>query len=294
MVEWRPLMGILPPLTDSEWQRVYNLYQSSPEYAQINSGIGIDGFKNIFFWEYVHRLLGRLIGIAFTLPLIVFAAFSMIPKGFWGRLIALLMLGGMQGGIGWWMVKSGLVDNPDVSQYRLAIHLSVAVLILGLLIWTALDLIEGKAQRPHGLTALTLGLLGVTIIAGAFVAGLDGGKLYNEYPLMGAGLVPIEYGEGGVVDAFENPASAQFHHRIMGLVMVLAAAMLWHKARQYEGLSFRANVMVMAVIVQFLLGLMTLLYAVPVSLGVLHQAGGGILLMAMTWVAHGLSRLPKM
>ncbi|MCE2516503.1 MAG: COX15/CtaA family protein [Alphaproteobacteria bacterium] len=292
MVEWRPLMGILPPLNEAEWQRVYGLYQASPEYIHINTGIGIDGFKTIFFWEYVHRVLGRLIGLAFALPLAVFAVMKIIPKGYGLRLVVLLGLGGFQGLIGWWMVKSGLVDDPAVSQYRLATHLSTALIILGLLVWTALDLKDGKATAPRGHAAGIIGLLGITIIAGAFVAGMDAGKLYNEYPLMGDGFVPIEYGEMGASDAFENPASAQFHHRILALLMVAGIITLWHKALK-AGLAGRGHAMLAAVTAQFLLGVMTLLYAVPVSLGTLHQAGAALLLMATVWVAHGLGRQAK-
>lgn len=288
MVEWRPLMGILPPMNSAEWQRVYELYQASPEYIHVNTNIGLEGFKTIFFWEYVHRVLGRLIGLAFALPLAIFALRRMIPSGFGLRLTILLALGGFQGLIGWWMVKSGLVADPEVSQYRLATHLGTALLILGLLVWTALDLKDGVARAPRGHTAGILGLLAITIIAGAFVAGMDAGKLYNEYPLMGDGLVPIEYGELGAVDAFENPASAQFHHRILAVIMVLGVITLWRKAKA-AGLTLRGNAMLAVVTAQFLLGIMTLLYAVPVSLGTLHQAGAALLLASLVWVAHGLS-----
>lgn len=291
MVEWRPLMGILPPMSDVEWQRVYGLYQASPEYIHINTEIGLEGFKTIFFWEYVHRVLGRLIGLAFALPLLVFMVMRAIPKGFGLRLTLLLALGGFQGLIGWWMVKSGLVDDPAVSQYRLTTHLSTALIILGLLVWTALDLKDGKASAPRGHAAGVIGILAITIIAGAFVAGMDAGKLYNEYPLMGDGFVPIEYGEEGMMDAFENPASAQFHHRILALVMVGGVIALWRRARRH-GLNAQSHAMAAAVMVQFLLGIFTLLYAVPVSLGTLHQAGAAILLMTIIWTSHGLSR-PK-
>lgn len=288
MVEWRPLMGILPPLSDAEWQRVYMLYQASPEYIHINDDMDLAGFKTIFFWEYVHRVLGRVIGLAFALPLAVFAFRKMIPQGYGFRLGLLFILGGMQGVIGWWMVKSGLVNDPEVSQYRLATHLSMALLILALLTWTALDLKDGRAPAPKGHLAGVIGILGITIIAGAFVAGMDAGKLYTEYPLMGEGFVPIEYGDEGALDAFENPASAQFHHRILALLVVLGVVTLWRRALK-SGLTLRSNLMLGAVGVQFVLGVLTLLYAVPVSLGTLHQAGAATLLIFTTAVAHGLS-----
>lgn len=289
MVEWRPLMGILPPLSEAEWMRVYTLYQDSPEYKHINFDMDLAAFKTIFFWEYVHRVLGRLIGLAFGLPLLFFAIRKMIPQGYGLRLTLLLAFGGFQGVIGWWMVKSGLVDNPDVSQYRLATHLSTALLILALLVWTGLDLKDGRAPKPSGHVMGVIGILAITIVAGAFVAGMDAGKLYNEYPLMGDGFVPVEYGELGAKDAFENPASAQFHHRILALLVVVGVLTIIRRALK-AGLAIRAYAMMGAVTAQFILGIATLLYMVPVSLGTLHQAGAAFLLITLMWSAHGLSR----
>lgn len=288
MVEWRPLMGILPPMSEAEWQRVYALYQASPEYVQINIDMDLESFKNIFFWEYVHRLFGRLLGFAFALPLAIFALKKMLPKSLSLRLFTLLFLGGLQGIIGWWMVKSGLIADPEVSQYRLAIHLSLALLILALLVWTFLDVKDGHASPPKGHLAVVLGILTITIIAGAFVAGMDAGRLYTEYPLMGEGFIPIEYGEEGLLDAFENPASAQFHHRILAILAVLSLFTLWHRALK-SGLALRGNLMLCAVFLQFMIGILTLLHAVPVSLGALHQAGAATLLVLAVAVAHGLS-----
>ena len=193
MVEWRPLIGTLPPLTAAEWERVYALYVASPEYASFNFGMDMAGFKQIFFWEYFHRLWGRLLGVAFVGPLLFLMLTSRIPNGFGGRLFLLLVLGGVQGVIGWWMVKSGLSDDATVSQYRLATHLGMALLIFGLLIWVALDLRDGRSHRPSGHGLGSLIMVAVTILAGALVAGMDAGLLYNEYPLMGDGLVPVEY-----------------------------------------------------------------------------------------------------
>ena len=294
MVEWRPLMGTLPPLTDAEWNRVFSLYRQSPEYLEINTGMTLAEFKRIFFWEFFHRLLGRLIGLAYGLPLLGFMIFRAVPPGMLGRLLLLLLLGGLQGGIGWWMVTSGLADDPMVSQYRLAVHLGMALLIFGLLLWTALDLADGPAPAPFGVSsagypAFCLVLLGLTILAGAFVAGLDGGLLYNEYPLMGNGLVPIEYGEMGLLDAFENPASAQLHHRLLALTTVVAIAGLWWYGLK-AGLASRSHVVLAAVLLQFLLGIITLLHAVPVSLGTMHQGGAVVLLGSVLWLVHGLSR----
>ncbi len=287
MVEWRPLIGILPPLTEAEWLRVFRLYQASPEFQEINFDMDLGGFKVIFFWEYVHRVWGRLLGLAFGLPLLFFWIAGRIPKGYGLTLLSLLALGGLQGLIGWWMVTSGLVENPAVSQYRLATHLSIALLILVMLLWTALNLRFGRSKRPSGHAAAALLLVSLTIVAGAFVAGMDAGLLYNEYPLMGNGLIPVEYGENGMSDPFENPASAQFHHRWIAVLAVLAVAGMWFSGLR-KGLGILVHIMAAIVIGQFLLGLTTLLLGVPVWAGALHQAGAVLLLSIVLIVAHRL------
>ena len=287
MVEWRPLIGILPPLTETEWLRVFKLYQTSPEFLQVNINMDLAGFKVIFFWEYVHRVWGRILGLAFGIPLLFFWLSGRIPQGYGLPLLGLLALGGVQGIIGWWMVTSGLVDNPAVSQYRLATHLSMALLILVLLLWTALNLRFGRSKWPSGPAAMTLLLVALTIIAGGFVAGMDAGLLYNEYPMMGDGLVPVEYGENGLFDPFDNPASAQFHHRWIAVLAVLAVAGLWVSGLR-KGLGVLVHIMAVSVIVQFLLGLTTLLLGVPVWAGALHQAGAVLLLSVVLIVAHRL------
>ena len=288
MVEWRPLMGTLPPMTTLEWQRVYQLYQASPEYQQLNYGMSLSNFKTIFFWEYFHRLWGRLLGLAFGLPLIALALTGRIPNGFGRRLFLLLILGGFQGVVGWWMVKSGLTETASVSQYRLAAHLSLALIIFSLLVWTGFDLRDGCDRYPSGHGLATLILLGITIVAGALVAGMDAGLLYNEYPLMGHSLLPIEYGEAGWLDPFENPASAQFHHRWLGALTFGAVIVLGLKWRN-GSFAFRGNLVLAAVSAQFTLGIVTLLHGVPVSLGGMHQAGAVILLGCLLALLHGTS-----
>ena len=212
MVEWRPIWGFLPPITNEEWKRVFSLYMSSPEYIFKNQGMSIIEFKKIFFWEYFHRLWGRLIGIVFIIPLIIFYLFNKIPNSILLKLLTVLFLGSLQALIGWWMVKSGLVNDPTVSQYRLAVHLSNALLILFLLIWTLLEFKNGHSKIKLDFSFIIFCFLFTTIIAGAFVAGMDAGLMYNEYPLMGYSFIPENYGENGFLDPFENPASAQFHH----------------------------------------------------------------------------------
>ena len=288
MVEWRPFFGTLPPMTTSEWQRVYQLYQGSPEYQQLNYGMSLDAFKSIFFWEYFHRLWGRLLGLAFALPFLAFALTGRIPLGLGRRMLLLLLLGGFQGLIGWWMVKSGLTEVASVSQYRLASHLSVALVIFSILIWSGFDLLNGRSKHPTGQALASLVLLGITIIAGALVAGMDAGLVYNEYPLMGSRLVPLEYGEAGWLDPFENPASAQFHHRWLAAVTFAAVILLGLKARG-GALVFRANLVLSAVSVQFILGIFTLLHGVPVALGGMHQAGAVLLLGCLLALLHSTS-----
>ena len=288
MVEWRPLMGTLPPMTALEWQRVYQLYQASPEYQQLNYGMSLSQFKTIFFWEYFHRLWGRLLGLAFGLPLIALVLTGRIPNGIGRRLFLLLLLGGFQGVVGWWMVKSGLTETASVSQYRLAVHLSLALIIFSLLVWTAFDLRDGRGRHPSGQGLATLILLSITIVAGALVAGMDAGLLYNEYPLMGQSLLPVEYGEAAWLDPFENPASAQFHHRWLGALTFGAVVILGLKERS-GSFPFRSNLVLAAVSLQFTLGIVTLLHGVPVSLGGMHQAGAVILLGCLLALLHGTS-----
>ena len=290
MVEWRPLMGTLPPLSDAEWQRVYQLYVASPEYDEFNYGMDLAGFKTIFFWEYFHRLWGRLLGVVFVSPFAWLIVKRQVPNGFGARLFALMILGGMQGVIGWWMVKSGLTEDATVSQYRLATHLGMALLIFALLIWTALDIRHGRARMPRGHAAGTLLIVSLTILAGALVAGMDAGLLYNHYPLMGETLIPIEYGEQGAYDAFENPASAQFHHRWIAVLAVLAVVALAMRARRNMTSRAPATLMMMMVFIQFALGIAVLLHGVPVSLGGLHQGGAVILLGLLVWTTH---RMPN-
>jgi len=290
MVEWRPLMGTLPPLTTAEWDRVYQLYVNSPEYSEFNYGMDLAGFKTIFFWEYVHRLWGRLLGIAFVIPFVWLIIRGRVPNGFGGRLLLLLILGGLQGVIGWWMVRSGLTADATVSQYRLAVHLGMALVIFALLLWTAFDIRYGRADFPAGHAGGTLLIVALTILAGALVAGMDAGLLYNHYPMMGDGLVPVEYGEMGLRDAFENPASAQFHHRWIAALAVLAVVTLVAKARRQPASRGPATLALLLVFGQFALGIAVLLHGVPASLGAMHQTGAVLLLGSVIWTAHRMVR----
>ena len=296
MVEWRPWRGFMPPLTEIEWQRVFDLYKQSPEFKQLNFWMSLGDFKTIFWWEFIHRVWGRLIGLAFVLPLAWFWVRGALPAALKPRLLLLLVLGGSQGLIGWWMVKSGLVSDPAVSQYRLATHLLMALLILGLLIWTALDM---RGQRiPAALsgkrsTIACFVLLVATIGAGALVAGLDAGLAYNTFPLMDNQLVPPGYFTLAPwwLNLLENTAAVQFNHRF--LAVVAAIAIITNGI--YLGITAKApttrhwaKLSAALAGLQFVLGIAVLLLAVPVSLGALHQFTAVALFVAMIILLHGL------
>ena len=292
MVEWRPIWGFLPPITDEEWKRVFSLYMSSPEYIFKNQGMSIIEFKKIFFWEYFHRLWGRLIGIVFIIPLIIFYLFNKIPNSILLKLLTILFLGSLQAIIGWWMVKSGLVNDPTVSQYRLAVHLSNALLILFLLIWTLLEFKNGHSKIKLDFSFIIFCFLFTTIIAGAFVAGMDAGLMYNEYPLMGYSFIPENYGENGFLDPFENPASAQFHHRHIALFTTICVLIYCYRNYTHSSDSIvKKYSLFMSAIVcfQFFLGIFTLINMVPIYLGALHQTGAVILFIFLTIIMHRLN-----
>ena len=297
MVEWRPLWGFLPPISQFEWNRVFELYMKSPEYIFKNKGMSLEEFKEIFFWEYFHRLWGRLIGIIFIIPLLFFIIVKKIPKSLLSKLFLILFLGGLQGFIGWWMVKSGLVNDPTVSQYRLTIHLSNALLILSLLIWVYLDVKEGVSQIKPDFSFFMFSILFITIIAGAFVAGMDAGLMYNEYPFMGDSLIPENYGEYQLLDPFENPASAQFHHRHLALFTTLCTLFYCYKYyfesedKKVKKLSLLISIVVCS---QFTLGIITLINMVPVYLGAIHQTGAVILFISLICSMHRLNLIEKL
>ncbi|UUX51657.1 COX15/CtaA family protein [Nisaea acidiphila] len=293
MAEWRPFIGWIPPLSEKEWYRVFSIYQDTPEFQKVNSWMTIEDFKEIFFWEYLHRVWGRLIGIAFALPFLVLALTGKIRRALYPRLGFLFLLGALQGVIGWWMVKSGLVDNPAVSQYRLAIHLSVAFIILGALIWTVLQLQRisdepDRRLRRHAMAALHL--IALTVVAGAFVAGLDAGLIYNTFPLMDGHIVPPDYAyaEPFWINIFENPATVQFHHRVVAIVTYAVIVWLLVRAIRSETIRPRTRLSVHTLAgmasIQVALGISTLLAQVPVSLGAAHQGGAALTFAAAFWV----------
>jgi heme a synthase len=298
ITEWQPIGGAVPPLGQADWQSLFDQYRASPQYAEINQGMDLAGFKTIFWWEYVHRLWGRLIGFVFLLPLVWFVARRRIPRALVPWLFLIFLLGGMQGAVGWWMVASGLDQGPWVSAYRLSLHLGFALLLYAAMLWLALRLWRppprAGAPAPFAIAGLGILLLAfVTILAGGFVAGTHAGLIYNEFPTMGDGLVPPDYRNpalGFLRNAFENPAAIQLHHRILAsttLVTVLAFA-AWLIAR-LPSLRGEALALGAMVLLQFALGLSTLLLQVPLPLAVLHQAGAALLLTLAITAAERLT-----
>jgi cytochrome c oxidase assembly protein subunit 15 len=293
MVRWEPVSGTIPPMTETAWQAEFDAYRATPEYQKINRGMSLAEFKDIYFWEYVHRLLGRFIGLAFALPLLWFALKRAIPPGYGWRLTLLLVLGGMQGVIGWWMVASGLVDRPEVSHIRLAAHLLLALFIFALLIWTALDL-RNPGSWPARLPvsgAWAFSLLGLQLMFGAYVAGLDAGYAFNTWPKMGDEWFPpgAPMLQPFIVNLVDNPVVVQFVHRWLALPVALAASALavlaWR--RRFFAPALAVTV---AVTVQILLGIATLLSGVELWIAVAHQAMAALLLAAFVMAAHTLGR----
>ncbi len=292
MVEWRPLIGALPPLNDGEWGRVFDLYRETPEYQKKNSWMEITDFKTIFFWEWLHRLWGRTIGLVFALPLIFFWTRKMIPHGYHPKLFALLILGGLQGLMGWYMVKSGLIDQPAVSHYRLAAHLSLAFLIFSALIWLGLSLtiktrrFGNRALNLHGWLALAFIIM--TMIWGAFTAGLDAGLVYNDsFPKMGGGWLPPDFWKYDTawMNMLENHSAVQFAHRWLAVTSVIVVLSLWlHGALKQK--TFRAlHAAALMALAQMGLGIGALLSGVHIHIAAAHQAGAvfliGLILMCI-------------
>ncbi|MFN3726608.1 MAG: COX15/CtaA family protein [Allosphingosinicella sp.] len=297
ITRWEPVSGTIPPLTEADWQREFNLYRESPQYQLVNRGMTMDDFKFIFFWEYIHRLLGRVIGLAFALPLAWFAVKRAIPKGYGWKLIGLLALGGLQGVIGWWMVASGLIDVPEVSHIRLAVHLLTALAIFGALIWVALDLRalgRSPVARPARLTMTAiwaLCLLFVQMLFGAYVAGLEAGYAFNTWPLMGDEIYPAaaEWLQPALRNFVDNPVTVQFVHRWLAFVAAAVIGLLALQAWQ-KGDKLRGGVLAVAVLVQIQLGILTILTGVELWIGVAHQGMAALLLGALLMTAHKLGQ----
>lgn len=298
ITEWRPVTGALPPLTGTAWQAAFAKYQLIPEFRAKNAGMTLAEFKTIFWWEYVHRLWGRLIGAAFAIPLIWFVATGRVRGALTWRLAGLLALGGLQGAVGWWMVASGLVDRIDVSPYRLATHLGLALIIYALIVRLALELSGNpplRGARPEWFGRLVIAAVALTILAGAFVAGTDAGRVYNSFPLMDGRLIPAGYADLSPwwLNAFENVATVQFHHRwiaVATLVLSLAYVGSLHARAADQRTRRRASYLGAAILAQVGIGIVTLLHAVPVALGAAHQAGAVVVLTLAVATHHAAGR----
>jgi len=300
MVEWRPLIGALPPMNEIEWLRVFDLYKDSPEFQKKNFTMELAEFKNIFFWEWFHRLWGRMIGVIYALPFFFFLLRGWVPAGYKLKLFGLLILGGAQGFMGWYMVKSGLVDMPAVSHYRLAAHLSLAFLIYALMFWLALTLRKSAkdivtkpnaALFKHGIGALCV--LVITILWGAFTAGLDAGLVYNDsFPLMGGKVVPEEvwFYKPIWLNFFENHAGVQFVHRWLAIATVLAGLSITIHALIKKRREICFPLIGAMVLFQMGLGIATLMTNVNLHLATTHQAGAVLLLSFIIMGLHAVRR----
>ncbi len=293
MVEWRPVFGFLPPLSEVAWQRVFDLYRATPQYLEVNAGMSLAEFRGIFWWEYIHRVWGRLIGLVFFLPFVWFLLRGHVRGALVWKLTGIFLLGAAQAVLGWYMVRSGLVDVPEVSQYRLAAHLLLAFLIHALLVWTALSVLvpermsvsDAAFRGARKLALLALALVAVTIVSGAFVAGTDAGFTYNSFPLMDGRIVPDGYFDTPLAP-FEDIATIQFHHRVLALVTFATIVALWWRSRWLALIPrarLAANLFAAAALAQVALGISALLLVVPVALGAAHQAGAVVLLTVATW-----------
>ncbi|MCA0978893.1 COX15/CtaA family protein [Qipengyuania flava] len=296
ITEWKPFLGALPPLNQADWQAEFELYQRIPEYTQINGPAGMDlaAFKSIYWWEWIHRQLGRLIGLALVVPLAFFAIRRMIPQGYFWRLFALAALVALQGSFGWWMVASGLETRTDVSHFRLAIHLCTALILLGGLIWTALDLRRlGKSSaRPAKLTMIAAAtglILFVQLLLGAWVAGLDAGLASESWPLMQGRFFPEFDRSQGILWAMSHdPFLIHWMHRWWAWVAVAALVIM---ARKVKPISRKASTAIHAAFgTQILLGIATVMSGVDFHLAVLHQLVGALLVASVAWGAHALGR----
>jgi heme a synthase len=305
ITEWQPVEGVLPPLDAAQWTAAFDKYKAIPQYRAIHADMTLGQFKVIFFWEYLHRLWGRLIGVVFAVPLAYFIWRGRVSRRLVPRLVGLFVLGGLQGVLGWYMVESGLSQRIEVSQYRLAAHLALAVLIYGAMLWVALDLLspaaavasKGRRRGFRAVATAVLGLVFLTMIAGAFVAGLRAGYLDNTFPLMEGGFAPPDYWllSPPARNWFENLTAVQFDHRLLAEGLWLVIAGFWaygQRAALPAPLRRRLHLLFALATLQAGLGIATLLLVVPLPLAAAHQAGALLLLTAALVLCHAL-RAPR-
>lgn len=299
MAEWRPIMGTIPPISDAEWQRVFEIYQQTPEFRKVNSHFDVDDFKGIFWLEYLHRLLGRLLGFVFAVPLLYFVVRRIITLRELPWYLFMLALGGAQGLIGKFMVASGQVDAPHVSHYRLTAHLAAALLVYAMMLWRALSLLHplgpGARHEWFGKTLVLTTLIAITMLSGGFVAGLEAGLIYNTFPMMGDYWVPpgLFALEPWWRNFFDNLTTVQFDHRLLALTTFVLIVAYWFRTRQVElppGADRGRNALLHTAVLQVLLGISTLVLAVPVWLAASHQAVALLLLTVALYLQHSLRR----
>ena len=299
IMEWAPIMGTLPPMSETEWQRLFALYQHIPQYELLNKGMGLEGFKHIFLLEYLHRLWGRLLGVAFLLPLLGFIAVGAIPRRFIPRLLLLFVLGGLQGAVGWFMVASGfLADSVAVEPARLVAHLMLALLLYGVLLWTALGVLHptslpNPSRTVRNWSIATVVLICITIPAGGFVAGLHAGLDYNTFPLMDGQLVPAGYAQLQPFwrNPLENIAAVQFDHRVLATLTLIVATLTAIFGRRAKIAPRAMALLALAALMQYALGVVVLLHVVPVPEAVAHQGMAVMLLTAALIALHPQRRI---
>ncbi len=302
MVEWKPLVGVIPPIGEQAWQTTFDKYKQFPEYQKVNKGMSLSEFKSIFLFEYAHRVLGRLIGLIFLIPFLYFKFTGRIKPEMTPKLITLFILGGLQGLLGWYMVKSGLVDNPSVSQYRLTAHLGMAVLIYIYMLWVAFGLLFSSNDQLSGtcspglsrFSKFLVGLIFLMILSGGMVAGTRAGLIFNTFPLMGDTFIPfgLYAMEPFWLSMFEDHTTIQFNHRMFAyslFVLILGFAIQLFRSGVDGRLRYGAHVLLVMLLVQITLGISTLLQHVPVTLAAAHQGGAILLLTAALYVCHALS-----
>ncbi|WP_103070693.1 COX15/CtaA family protein [Aquimarina sediminis] len=298
---YKLISGTIPPLTEAEWDSAFDLYKQYPEYQKINHQFTLQDFKDIYFWEWLHRVIGRFIGVVFIIPFLYFLVRKQLTGATIKKSVILMLLGGFQGFLGWFMVKSGLIDRPDVSHYRLAMHLTAAFITFAYTFWVALDLIYPHKKeidiKFRNLIRYALGVLLLQIIYGAFVAGLDAGLLHNHWPLMNDGALIHEsvYIERSptIKNFVEGKSGVQFIHRYLAYIVVGFIFLVWYRGKSIKKNKIQSNslnALLIIVCVQFLLGIFTLIYRVPITLGVLHQVVAFFLLGAMTFSLHRFSK----
>ncbi len=298
---YKLISGTLPPMNETEWHEAFNLYKQYPEYQKLNNHFNLQDFKDIYFWEWLHRLIGRMIGLVFLIPFLYFLVTKQLTKPTIKKSIILLCMGAFQGFMGWYMVKSGLVDNPDVSHYRLAAHLTTAFLTFAYTFWVALDLIfpinKEINLKFRNLVCWGLAILMIQIIYGAFVAGLDAGFVHNHWPMMSEGKFIHETVYIEQIPLYKNfiegKSGVQFLHRTLAYIVVLFIIIIWQKSKKLSLTKMQTNginSLLIMVIIQFLLGVFTILLHVPVWLGVVHQVGAFFLLSTMIFTLHRFSK----